>query len=351
MAGSANRRLVELSVSHQIGLNRYSSAVTRRAVALLNRNDPELIDELVRRQTGLGHINSLLSRLAALNRASVKLVGDYIGGEMEGLSGTEVDYQRAMLQSVSTLSLPRSPTAAVLKSVVYSQPFEGGLLREWVAGLEDGRMTRLRQAIRTSIALGESADKLVSRVRGTATANYKNGILDISRRSASAMVRTAVAHVASGAREAYYAENADIISGVQWVSVLDTKTSSPCRKLDGTIFKLGRGPRPPAHIGCRSTTCAVLKSWQEMGLKEEDLTYEIMSALDGQPPSRVSYQDWLAVQPVEVQNEILGVTKGILFRQGSLVLGRFADASGQEYTLAQLRARDRDAFIRAGLPV
>lgn len=349
MVAGAGQQLLDLAVSHQIGLTRYSTAVASRVVALLDRTDAEIVTELRARQSAPAQVNATLSRLSALNKAAYRLVGQDLGEQLEDLSASEADYQDEAFQRILDHSVTtRSPTGAALRAAVYSQPFQGGLLREWVAGLETGRMTRLRQALRQSVALGESVDQLVVRIRGTAATGYRDGILDISRRSATTLARTAVAHVAAAARELYYAANEDIVGGVRWVSVLDSKTSAPCRTLDGQIFAIGKGPRPPHHLGCRSTTVAVLKSWEQMGLPP-DISDELKLALSGEPPGRLTYSDWLVRQPASVQDDVLGVSKGRLFREGSYTLERFTDAAGKELTLAQLRARDSETFSRLGI--
>src|SRR3546814_8134406 len=92
---------------------------------------------------------------------------------------------------------------------------------------------------------------MVRTLRGTKAAGYADGLLEISRRDAAAVVRTAVNHTGNYAREALYAENADIVSKVQWHSTLDGRTCPQCAGLDGKTFELGKGPRPPAHYGCR----------------------------------------------------------------------------------------------------
>ena len=60
--------------------------------------------------------------------------------------------------------------------------------------------------------------------------------------------------------------------------------------------------------------------------------------------ARPTYNDWLTTQPESVQDDILGPTRGQLFREGNYTVDRFVDQSGQEYTLDQLRQRDSDTF-------
>jgi hypothetical protein len=63
--------------------------------------------------------------------------------------------------------------------------------------------------------------------------------------------------------------------------------------------------------------------------------------------ARPTYNDWLKQQPASVQDDILGPTRGKLFREGGFTVDRFTDRSGQEYTLDQLRQRDQEAFDEA----
>jgi Na+-transporting NADH:ubiquinone oxidoreductase subunit NqrA len=63
----------------------------------------------------------------------------------------------------------------------------------------------------------------------------------------------------------------------------------------------------------------------------------------------VNYDRWLRRQPVAFQNDVLGVAKGKLFRQGGLTLDRFISRAGDELTLEQLREREFGAWENAGL--
>ena len=44
------------------------------------------------------------------------------------------------------------------------------------------------------------------------------------------------------------------------VATLDSRTSSVCRSLDGRVFPVDSGPRPPFHINCRTSFVLVLKA-------------------------------------------------------------------------------------------
>jgi SPP1 gp7 family putative phage head morphogenesis protein len=161
-------------------------------------------------------------------------------------------------------------------------------------------------------------------IRGT---RANPGIMDISRRGAEAMVRTAVTHTSNVAREQTYKKN-KAITAVQWLSVLDGRTSHICRGRDGTFYPVDKGPRPPAHVACRSTVLGVTKG---NARRLED---------------RETYDQWLRRQSNETQADILGDKKAELFRAGE-TLDKFVDRSGKEYTLEQLKEADTALWDKA----
>jgi len=71
--------------------------------------------------------------------------------------------------------------------------------------------------------------------------------------------------------------------------------------------------------------------------------------LVGQVPASETYQVFLKKQTTAFQNEVLGVTKGRLFREGGLTVDRFVNPAGKELTLSQLKRLEPQAFKRAGI--
>ncbi|MEM6902242.1 MAG: hypothetical protein AAF556_03265, partial [Pseudomonadota bacterium] len=133
-------------------------------------------------------------------------------------------------------------------------------------------------------------------------------------------------------------ENADLVQGLQWTATLDSRTSAVCRGRDGNVYPLNRAPAIPAHINCRSVYVAYF------GPREGERASEF-----GPVPDATTYSEWLRRRPAAEQDEILGSTKGRLFRRGDLTLDRFIDRAGNELTLDELRSREAAAFDRAGL--
>jgi len=231
------------------------------------------------------------------------------------------------------------PDPATLRAVVTSNPMQGKFLRKHFAELTSSTQAQVRSQINIGIAQGESIPKIVRRLKGTRAANFSNGILQTSRRNTTAIVRTAVSHTSNAAREAAYAANEDIVKGVQYVATLDTRTTDICISLDGQVFPVGEGERPPQHMQCRSTTTPVLKSWNELGIKLNEAPAGTRASMNGQVSAKTTYGSWLKTQPVSVQNEALGVARAKLFRAG-MPVDKFVNNLGKSLTLEQLAALD-----------
>ena len=82
------------------------------------------------------------------------------------------------------------------------------------------------------------------------------GLLFMRTRS---LARTATLHASTVGKETTLKENKKFVEQVEWVSVLDGQTTNYCRGKDGKRYKVGDGPRPPAHYNCRSLTQPVIK--------------------------------------------------------------------------------------------
>jgi SPP1 gp7 family putative phage head morphogenesis protein len=331
------QRLYDLDTRHQIGIARYSTATVRKMLALIGRTEADIVeqieklswDDVTRNSSKADRLKRMLEAMKVTSREGALALGRELKKELQAFAGYEAEFQGKLLTEVD-IGFSARPTSEQLNAAVNSRPFQGRLLREWVKDLDEASFRRLRDQIRIGYVEGESVANVVKRVRGTAALGFKDGVMEISRRGAEALVRTAITHTANAAKEEFFAANPSAIRGVRWSSVLDSRTTPVCRARDGKVYPVGEGPRPPAHIRCRSTTVAVL---------------------NGEPdaPETETYQGWLKRQPTTLQDDILGKAKGQLFRKGALDLDRFVDRSGKELTLEQLRRTEAAAFEKAGL--
>ena len=345
---AVNDEILDRGVSHAIGLDRYASGVVKKIIAQLQRTEKDLVKQIQRRGGSSGTFTD--KRLAALLRdvritlaEAQAALNKTMAAEMAALADYEATFNQKLIQDELPVDFDVTmPSRQLLKAAVTATPFKGALLKDWVAGLTDGARRRINEAIRQGVVQGETVDQIVRRIRGTQALNYKDGVMATSRRGAEAMVRTAVNGVSTEARELLYDENDDLIKGVRWVSTLDTRTTPICRARDGKVYPPKKGPRPPAHINCRSTTVPVTKSWKELGLKVDEVPEGTRASMNGQVPAGLTYDQWLRQQPVAVQDDVLGKKKADLFRAG-LPIDKFVSGTGKPLTIAELAQKDAAA--------
>lgn len=354
---TVNEVLLDQTVAHQIDLVYYSNGVVRRMIALLNRTDPDLyaqltaaLERLPSESYTVQRLESMLESVREVNAQAYARLSQELQTELRALTEYEAGYQQDLFRSVMPVQVSfASVDAAQVYAAAMARPFQGKLLSEVLENIEVSRAARIRDAIRIGYVEGQTIDQMVQRIRGTRALKYTDGLMQTDRRNVEAIVRTAINHTANFASDSFFAANASLIKALRWTSTIDGRTSEVCRARDGKLFPIDSGPRPPAHFNCRSKMTPVTKSFRELGLDIDELPASTRASMNGQIPADMTYQEWLSKRPADFQDEILGKTKGKLFRDGGLTLDRFVDRNGKSYTLDQLRARDSAAFSRAGL--
>lgn len=339
---TVNDTLRDLEIRHQVGVQRLSSSTLSKLIQILDKADADVVAKLMARSATLQgsfastRLQQLLDAVRTINRDAANQLQSSIKTEMGQIARYEVAFQKQLIESVLPIKWDMvTPTVQTLNAVVNSRPFLGRLLKDWVADLDAGRTKRLGDAIKMGVLQGETVQQIMTRIRGTKALGYKDGIMQIGRRGAEALVRTAVAHTTTQARNALYDENKDLIDKEQWVSTLDTRTCSQCAGLDGKTFAVGEGTMTPAHIACRCIRVPVVKSWRDLGINMDEAPPGTRASMDGQVSATENYQSWLQKQDAATQDAALGKARADLFRNG-MPVESFTNTAGNELTLKQL---------------
>ena len=347
---TVNERLRDFSVSRQIDVLRAARVPTGDVLAVLREADEAIAARLLRvRDPGSAtgrrleaiqsSIRDAIDRQADGVRAIVNPFADEIA-QVEAEAAAS-----ALRRSVGPVGLDTAtPRVQSVVAAMRRTPFEGLKLSEWTARFNQNDFQRTWSTIVRGVTIGQTNDEIVRAVVGSRGLRFKDGVREVSRRSARTLVRTSTIHAATQGREAVWEANSDLIDGVLWVSTLDGRTTPICQSLDGDTFPTGEGPRPPIHFNCRSAVTPIVKGADELGLPPAT-----RASMDGQVPEDVTYQDWLGGRSAEFQDEVLGPTKGALFRRGGVKLDRFVDEGGKPLTIEDLRRRVPKAFTEAGL--
>lgn len=321
----------------------------RRMREVLGALEADNLQDLDRKQLQAALIGLRDAHLEVTAAAMTEFVA-----QMPALAGYAAALEFAGLSSLVANS-PKfnAPTARLAYQAAVENPIQatGELLAEMVKGWPINDARRVSNVVQKGWGQGKTLQQMIREVVGTKGAGYKDGILEISRKNAGTVIHTATQHVANAARMEVWERNGDIVKKYQWLSTLDRRTTQQCKSLDGQTFEPGKGPMPPIHPNCRSTTVAVLGS--EFDFLDAGATRASSGPNPGYVDADLNYYDWLQKQPEAFQTVALGPTRAKLFRDGGLTPDRFAELNlGRDFqplTLAEMKAIEPSAFERAGL--
>ena len=263
------------------------------------------------------------------------------------------------LKSTGTFDLTAAQGAEVLLP-------NGETVQKAFRGLASRQATQFNQVVRTGLLSGETTESIVSQLIGNlqfgqgAKTNQQyllagKEVLNMASHQVRTIVRTSVNQVSNAASQQVYKANEDITEKYKYVSTLDSKTTALCASLDGKEFEYGKGPEPPQHFNCRSTTVAVIDydALKKMGWDFDVPKEGRRAAAGGMVPANETYGKWLYGQrkagtkftPGARQIEALGKEKAKYFNRLANKYGadnaikKFVREDGSEVSLFQLKKR------------
>ncbi len=371
MPVSSDARLHLGLLSHAIALERWTDAEVRRIARLLDAIEREILLRIAQGGEGMtsyqrGRRQQLFADLRGLNAKAYERLGREITTSLRTVASYEASFGGRLLEAVLPAGVAGAllPSPYDLRAVVEELPLVGSTLPRQISKLARARFRRIQADVRYGVVQGETTREIVKRV----VAGRKLGKVQ-----AEALVRTATNHVSNRSRDALYRDGASVLAGVEWVSTLDGRTTPTCRALDGQVFPVDSGPRPPLHWRCRSTTVPITKSWAELGLGGMGLpeTRELLppgvrlrpfvrdlrpvrkipksqrAGKIGQVSADVNYSVWLSAQPPSFQNAVLGPKRGAIFRANpGMQLAALLNSAYEPLTLEELQRIDQ-AIISA----
>lgn len=358
---AVNPIIYDAQVRHQVFIERLKSGEVAKFAPFLKQIDKAIRERLSGDDITdftRARLERLLEAVDGLLLGIFTAYTDQLNLDLIDLAQYEASFEASTLSQVGPATFEAVvPAVAQIRAAVLTNPLSvrgadgGKLLDAFIQGWASTERNRVVNAIRQGFFEGQTNSEIVKAIRGTKALQYKDGILAITDRNASAIVRTAVQHVATQARMETLKENSDVVQAVEWVSTLDSRTTPTCKSLDGKRFKIDEGPRPPIHINCRSTVVPITRFSDLYG---KDATRASKGA-DGakQVDASLSYYEWLKSQPASFQDAALGKARAKLFRDGGLSAERFSalqlDRNFKPLTLDQMRALEPLAFERAGI--
>ena len=344
-----------------IDLNRYSNSVARRIINAYNDiilnsvNELRLIEDF----DESARAARLRSIIAQLKESLATWAGDsteITANELQGLAELQSDFVEDQLKRV----LPRGSRDIVrsveispqfAQSVVVTDPTQinvvalsddlfaavqgapqtfsltaaqgavitlpnGQVVEKAFRGIAEDQAELFRQVVRSGLLSGETTMQISRRLKGRLRFNQPGSarqiaaaggqVTTVANNQVQALIRTSINQVANAASQQVYEANQDITKKYRYVATLDSRTSSICAALDGREFEYGKGPMPPQHFNCRSTTVPVIDY--------DNLPFDAppegkRAAQGGMVPADQSYGQWLANQSEATKAEVLGKSK------------------------------------------
>ena len=333
---------------HQIYLMRYSAGREREAAEYIEKIFDAIRSELRNEELtelDLARLQRFFDEIQSYAEENLGELGQKILMDAEDLLSQEMDWNQSMLSGFFENVIPVSDVQAqlaVFAGILYTGAKQVSA-RNMVNEYRRSKVRQIVQDIRDGVTLREENQQILNRVERAAP---------FQKKQAGVMIRTLSNHVSVQARDLLLQGNDGLFDGYEWVAVLDSRTSIVCASRDGTVYPLTddpvKSPKPPAHFNCRSTITPVVKA-QFAGTQKR--TPRVATGAKGQTKVRqtTTYESWLRRQPAAFQDDVLGKTRGALFRRGKLPISKFVDRRGLTLTLDELRKVEPEVFNRVKL--
>lgn len=343
---STRRKMVDATTRHQIFLQRYAGSQTKQILAFVIELQNK-VDDLMPDTDNLTKAR-YTKMLAAFNDYASALTSsmvDNVTADLTSLVKYEADFtDRIVNQSANTDAVgfeTTVPTTAQLNAAAFTTVMDssvpdlgltGGLtVGDALSAYGSKIAGAMVKSIRQGYATGQTNDQISDSIQEIVGQK-------ITTTQANAVARTVTNYVANSAKESFYSENDDLITGYQVVATLDDRTTLTCAALDGQVFDKDDFDAPPYHWNCRTTYIGVI-----------DKQYSVSSP-DAVRPSKgddgpeevaaqTTYNSWLRQQSDEFINEVLGPERGQMFIDGASVQS-FVDHNYTPYTVDELKAKD-----------
>lgn len=340
------KRAITIERFKQHNVNNLNELFKRVDDYMKTLNDLETINESVITKIKLDLENIYKDFGLQLTDTMKDVFVDSFQFEHAGVMAAYPEAKLAMAAIPAESALTTLAVAAVASQPLMLEGDKGRLLSSLLSDFTTAEAELVANRVRAGHFEGKSIPEMIKEIRGTKQGNYKDGLLETSRRHAEAIARTGIQQAACAARDEFAQQNSDIIEGVQFIATLDSRTTQVCRSIDHIIVPLSDTRRPPFHVNCRTSFIMVLKDEYSGGdVKTRRAGKKVIE--------NIQYYDWLKQQPASYQDEIIGKTRGKLFRDGGLTTNQFSELNinknFEPLTLDEMRKLRPKAFEKAGL--
>lgn len=289
----------------------------RQLKAILNGYEPNLTQR---------ELTALLKRVDSAIAKAYSAIAVANKPHLRDLIEVETSFALKAAQSVARVG-PKTVSRLASQLLVHGAPVSAHWERQG-----SNLSWNVANAIRAASAAGTPRRALIAQVVGSgAPGREMGGLVDTSIVQAKSLVDSAVQSGANSARVASMRNYGRGINCLMWNGTLDTKICPNCALRVGKLYDLEYKPLghstplvgpPPLHPFCR---CILVPQRMPKELMESG------------GPALDKFEDWLEKQPKGDQEELLGVGRVALWREGRLTLQQLVGQDGLVMNLDELR--------------
>lgn len=359
---NVNAAIQDTLIQNQVDLVKLEGTMRKQVLAVLQELEADLIKRLAQADPTAPaltkfqqqRLTRLLQQTQAVIGSSFATARRLTNSELLKLAQIETALAGGAIETAigTELGIP-SLNRTTLQAIVNDGLIQGAPSREWWAKQAANTQAAFSQQMRLGVLAGENVGQLTNRVKA---------LMNIPKHQAEALARTSTISVSNLSRLRTYQENAHLIKAIKWLSTLDSRTTDICKGLDGlmwdpvTFEPIGHDvsfPGPTAHWQCRSTQIPITKSYDDLAKDKTDKALSTAaklqaagaatrSALNGQVPASIRYEDWLLLKEqaepgFALRTKALTPAKYSLWKEGKLDFKDLIDQSANPITVKELQ--------------
>lgn len=321
-------------------------------------------------------LDKLFSMAKKTINSQFKDIAGQVRGELITLAEIEAIFAGKAINSIIQADvLDYVLSREVLEKLADETLIQGAPSADWWAAQSIDLQNEFKRSMRLSIAKGETLPQMAARLRGTQSPSLLGvtgkipgvtdqditnvtslpGLTKKAKRNAEALVRSSYQGVMNAARQEMYQANSDVIAGVEYTAVLDSRTTIQCRAYDGSKWDLNHNPiqgtklpyaQPPSlHWGCRSILVPIMKSLEDIlgipgipEIPESTRSSFSKTGLSGQIPADTTFDGFMKSLSAEEGSKVLGKQRYQMWADGKITLADMINPRNNKVmTLKQLR--------------
>jgi hypothetical protein len=348
--GEINQEILDSIIQTQLDLYRLDAGTRKQVINILMKMQAELVAKLASNdltEFSRQRLNQLLKESKQIIEQYYTMAEGQLSVDLHGAGRVTSGSMASSLTQSITLDA-KLPTETFFKALASNVLIQGAPAADWWERQSVDTAFRFANEVRQGLAQGETNTQIIARVVGK---RGFPGIMEIARNNAAALVQTSVQSVANAARLETFRRNADIITGLIWLTALDGHVCPLCMARadkewtnteDGTHEPVGHSlpfQNPPIHFNDRCVLVPVTKTFKELGLDIPEPKTGTRSSSEGQVSADTTFEAYLKRRTVAEQDAQLGHGRAQLWRDGTITLQQLVNGQGRELTLAELHKK------------